>query len=166
MSSSHSVEFSALIYGSLVASLLEMNEKVEDVNTKLDDIGYSIGLRLAHEFARDRNLERGDTAESVIAGVLIPNWQKVSGGGTMTYKSSGDSFELTFSPSIFTQNVTVPEIYSGVKFTAMLPGVLRGVFEIFHFEVKSELLAADDGKTQVKISDVKPIGEAVRKDEE
>lgn len=161
----HSVDFSALIYGSLVASLLEMNEKVEDVNAKLDAIGYRIGLRLAHDFARDRSLERVEGAAQLIAAVLIPNWKKIS-GGSMTYSQDGSSFTLTFDKSVFTQNVTVPEIYAGVHFAAMLPGVLRGIFEIFHLDVKSELLPPNGDKTEVKISDVKTISEAVRKDDD
>ena len=37
---------------------------------------------------------------------------------------------------------------------------------IFHLDVKSELLPPSGDKTEVKISDVKTISEAVRKDDD
>ena len=162
------VDFSALIYGSMVTMLLEMTEEVEDVNTKLEEIGYRIGLRLAHEFARDRNLDRVETAEALIRGVLAKNWDKFVGKSKATYARLEDNvFKMSFEESIFTQNVTVPEIYKGVKFEAILPGILKGVFEIFHFEVNTSLVSEEGSKTtDVKIEVVKAIPIAVPKEDD
>lgn len=163
-----SVDFSALIYGSLVSSLLEMTENVEDVNKKLDEIGYRIGLRLAHEFARDKKLDVCKTPQAVIDRVIIPNWENFIGRSKAKCQIINEkTFKLSFDPSVYTQNVTIPELYSGVKFTAMLPGVLRGIFEIFHQEVLTTLAEDEQGKTaHVTIEVVKEIPIAVPKDDD
>ena len=140
------VEFSALVYGSFVASLLEMTEDVEEVNKKLDEIGYKIGLRLAHDFGRDTSLERIDDPDKIITDVICKKWMVLTGSKSpnVNVKKDDKRYELTFMPSIFTQNVQVPELYKGVNFTGMLPGALRGVFEIFHFKVNTKLLESDE----------------------
>ena len=178
MNREFSVDFSALIYGSLVNSLLEMTEDVSEVNTKLDEIGYRIGLRLAHEFARDKNLERVESPEKLIKDVLIKNWPNIAGkNSACQYKSQGDNtFIMTFQPSIFTEYVTIPELYNGIQYTAMLPGALKGIFEIFHYEAEVTLLPSQDSTnpasntqkkpTDVKIVITKSIPVAVPKDED
>lgn len=139
------VEFSALVYGSFVASLLEMTEDVEEVNKKLDEIGYRIGLRLAHDFGRDTSLERIDDPNK-IKDVICKKWMVLSGSKTpnVNVKVDDKKYEFTFMPSIFTQNVQVPELYKGVNFTGMLPGALKGIFEIFHFKVSTKLIESDE----------------------
>lgn len=180
MSREFSVDFSALIYGSLVNSLLEMTEDVNEVNSKLDEIGYRIGLRLAHEFAREKNLERVDTAEKLIKDVLIKNWQTIAGKNSSSRadytKQNENTFVMTFQPSIFTEYVTIPELYNGIQYTAMLPGALKGIFEIFHYEAEVTLLPSQETPnqtsgtqkkpTEVKIVIIKEIPIAVPKDED
>ncbi|OHS94477.1 hypothetical protein TRFO_11092 [Tritrichomonas foetus] len=174
---STAVDFSALIYGSLVNSLLEMTEDVNEVNTKLDEIGYRIGLRLAHEFARDKNLDRVDSPEKLIKDVLIKNWPIIAGKTTSAFYKviDNNTFMMAFQPSTFTEYVTIPELYSGVQYTAMLPGALRGIFEIFHYEAEVSLeppqveqKAGSQKKppTEVKIVISKVIPVAVPKDED
>ena len=160
------VEFSALVYGSFVASLLEITEDVEEVNKKLDEIGYNIGLRLAHDFGRDSSLERIDTPEKVIKDVLVRKWVVLSGSKVpVNVAKDGDNkYILTFAPSVFTQNVQIPELYKGVQFTGMLPGALRGIFEIFHWKVNTKLLEADEKiGTKVEVEVVEEIPIAVPK---
>ncbi|EAY20901.1 hypothetical protein TVAG_437270 [Trichomonas vaginalis G3] len=165
MSQSQSVEFSALVYGSFVASLLEMTEDVEEVNKKLDEIGYRIGLRLAHDFGRDDSLERIDTPDKVVGNVIEKKWPSLSHSNKQVQTQvDGKNIILTFPPSIFTQNVQIPELYSGVHFTGMLPGILRGIFEIFHFRVNTTLLEqSEQVGTKVQIEVVEEIPIAVPK---
>lgn len=178
MNREYSVDFSALIYGSLVNSLLEMTEDVNEVNKKLEEIGYRIGLRLAHEFAREKNLERVESPEKLISDVLIKNWPNIAGkNASCKSNSQGDNtFIMTFQPSIFTEYVTIPELYNGIQYTAMLPGVLKGIFEIFHYEAEVSLLTSQEPASQapttqkkptdVKIVITKAIPVAVPKDED
>ncbi|KAH0786964.1 trafficking protein particle complex subunit 3 [Histomonas meleagridis] len=166
-----SIEFSSLIYGSLVNSLLETEENVEEVNKKLYEIGCRIGVRLAHEFARDRSLERIDTPTKVIKEIIVKNWPSVAGKGTnVSYSVLSDSdpkkYLLTFDQSIFTQNVTVPERYAGLRYTSMLPGVICGIFKIFHYEVSAQLKDSQQKPcTEVILEILKEIPIAVPKED-
>lgn len=161
---SQAVEFSALVYGSFVASLLEMTEDVEEVNKKLDEIGYRIGLRLAHDFGRDETLERVDTPDKVVGLVIEKKWTTLSRAKPVQTSFDGQKIILQFPPSIFTQNVQIPELYSGVHFTGMLPGILRGIFEIFHFKVNTKLLEQNEQNgTKVEVEVVEQIPIAIPK---
>ena len=156
------VEFSALVYGSFVASMLELTEDVEEVNKKLDEIGYRIGLRLAHDFGKDSSLERIDNADKVINDVIVRKWSTLSGSKTpvQVTKEEDNKYVLAFAPSVFTQNVQIPELYKGVQFTGMLPGALRGIFEIFHWRVTAKLLEPGEKigtKVQIEILEEIPI---------
>ena len=161
-----SIEFSSLIYGSLVNSLLETADEVDEVNSKLDEIGWRIGLRLAHEFARDRTLERVDTPEKIINDLIIKNWVNITGSknAVQCTETKKSQYLLTFEQSIFTQNVTIPERYNGLKYTAVLPGIIRGIFEIYHFEAKVYLKEKSTNTEEI-VEMVKEIPIAVPKDD-
>lgn len=164
-----------MIYGSLVTTLLETAESVDEVNNKLSDIGFRVGLRLAHEFARDRSLDRIDNPNKIIKDIIIKNWPNIAGKNTtVSYSLTNESetnkkYLIKFDQSIFTQNVTIPERYSGLQYTSMLPGVIRGIFQIFHYEVNSYLNNAGSQTqrtgTEVIVEVVKEIPIAVPKDD-
>ena len=165
-----SIEFSSLIYGSLVNSLLEIEDSVDEVNNKLFEIGCRIGTRLAHQFARDRTLEHIDTPSKVIKDIIVKNWPNVAGKNTNVLVNeieANKKYSLTFEQSIFTQNVTVPERYSGLRYTSMLPGVICGIFKIFHYEVKANLADTQQQKacTEVIVEILKEIPIAVPKED-
>ena len=151
-----SAQFSALVYGSFIVSLLEMFEDVEQVNQKLDESGYRIGLRLAHDFARDRDLERVNTIDLVVTEVLSKKWASIAGltntQNSVKISKEDKKYVLQFPQSVFTQNVEIPELYRGVHFTGMLPGAIRGVCEIFHQRVNTKLIdISDDLKNGSKV---------------
>jgi hypothetical protein len=165
-------EFSAVIYGSLVATLLDITESISDVNSKLDSIGYRVGLRLAHEFARDVRLERVDTEDSVISDVILRIWQSSMGCSlAKANKVSPPEAEksqilITFEPSFYTKSVNVPPAFEGLEYRAILPGVIRGVLEVFHREAKVSLQPNPNGQTQVLIEMIREIPVAVPKDDD
>jgi hypothetical protein len=141
------------------------------VNAKLDDIGYRIGRRLAHEFAKDRRLERVDTDESIIADVIVRNWQFVMGfSAAKVQKAEGETPSVTiqFEPSFYTKNVSIPAAVDGLQYTAILPGVIRGVLEVFHREAKVSLSSGTgEGRgTEVLIENIRELPIAVAKEDD
>jgi hypothetical protein len=165
-------EFSAAIYGSLVSTLLDITESIADVNAKLDAIGYRVGRRLAHEFARDGKLERVDTEDSVISNVLLRIWQSSLGwSAARAQKLSPPEAEhsrisIAFDPSFYTRNVNVPPAFNGLEYKAILPGAIRGILEVFHREAKVTLQPTSGGPTEVLIEMIREIPVAVPKDED
>jgi hypothetical protein len=159
-------DFTALVYGSLVVCLLEMTEQPADVNGKLDDMGYQIGRRLAHDYARDRSLDTIETPEAVVNSILLHKSRVLPGHSapTVLWKSP-EQCDLKFDRTGFTKNVTIPNLYTGLNYPSMLPGLLRGIFEIFHFRVKTEL--REEGKAAiVTVSILGAIPIAVPKDDD
>jgi hypothetical protein len=165
-------EFSAVIYGSLVATLLDVTESVAEVNAKLDAIGYRVGRRLAHEFARDPKLERVDTEDSVISNVIIRIWQSSMGWSAATARkvsppgADQSQIRIAFEPSFYTRSVNLPRAFKGLEYKAVLPGAVRGILEVFHREAKVTLQPNPDGPTEILIEMIREIPVAVPKDED
>ena len=152
-----------MVYGSLVVSLLETVEDVEEVNRKLEEIGYRVGLRFAHEFAKDKTLEKFETFDSLLEKVVQKYWPMFSNGkGKVTVDRREGAYILHFSQSVFTQNVNIPDMYKGLDYRSALPGVLRGMFEIFHFKAEVSFNSDHD----VLVENVEQTPYAVPKDDD
>jgi hypothetical protein len=155
MATSHSsfspVDFSATIYGSVVNCILEMTEDVELANSRLVALGYRIGRRLGHTLASDLN-ERPITSPSDLIMLLIENWVGVFGTSTISgYATDPNSFIINFRSTPFTQHVDIPESLSSLKYTSALPGVIRGIFEVFHYNTTVTLADSDGSKTIISV---------------
>jgi hypothetical protein len=73
-------DLASLIYGSIVTTLLDLVDSVDEVNKHLDAIGYRIGLRLAHEFASDRTANRAEpTPDTIISDIILNHWSWIVG---------------------------------------------------------------------------------------
>jgi hypothetical protein len=160
-------DFCALIYGSLVNSLLEMTEAAEEVNSTLNAIGYRVGRRLAHDFAR-----RPDRVESPdnLINVIIRQWSGAIGNSQASAETieKDKHYHLRFEKSVYTKQVTIPVSISegSFRYESMLPGALTGIFQVFHYIAKVELLPPEQDATIVDIVIEGQIPIAVRKDDD
>jgi hypothetical protein len=134
-------DFCALIYGSLVSSLLEITEEATEVNQTLEKIGYRVGRRLAHDFAR--RTDRIESADALVA-LIIRQWSGAIGNSTVSQETieRDKHYRLKFERSVYTKQVTAPESAVGdvFRYESMLPGALAGIFQVFHFETKVTLI--------------------------
>ncbi|KAJ7406703.1 trafficking protein particle complex subunit 3-like protein [Willisornis vidua] len=68
-------ELFVLTYGALVAQLCKEYEKDEDVNTCLDSMGYSIGIRLIDDFLARSAVKKcrsySETADMIAQDLVI-----------------------------------------------------------------------------------------------
>jgi hypothetical protein len=161
------IDFCALIYGSLVSSLLEMTEDSSDVNATLEKIGDRVGRRLAHDFAR--RPERVETPDAVVS-VISRQWTGAIGNSQMTCQTieKDKRYQLRFEKSVYTKQVTIPDsIADGAfRYESMLPGALRGIFQVFHYDVKVTALPPEPDATLVEVVIEAQIPVAVRKDDD
>jgi hypothetical protein len=67
---------------------------------------------------------------------------------------------------VFTKHVRVPTSVTGLKYTAVLPGALRGIFEIFHYEADVRIVDNSGPGTLVRIDVTRHIPVAVAKDDD
>lgn len=131
-----SSELFTLTYGSLVAQMLKDYESDEEVNKQLDRMGYNIGLRLIEDFLARTNVGRcydfRDTADKVqmafkmYLGInpSITNWS-----------AAGDEFSLILESNPLTEFVELPDSHVNLKYSNIIPGVIRGALEMVQTEV-------------------------------
>ncbi|CAG0883405.1 unnamed protein product [Darwinula stevensoni] len=150
-----SSELFTLTYGALVAQMLRDYENTEEVNKNLEKLGWSIGVRLIEDFlARSGSTkcyDLKDTAEKIQAGFRmflgvspsISNWSP-----------SGDEFSLFLDSNPLTDFVELPPSQAALKYSNIIPGVIRGACEMVHLEVQSwvsgDPLKGDD-KTEIRV---------------
>jgi len=108
-------ELFTLTYGVLVAQLLEDIEDTSVINSKLDKIGYNIGIRLIDDiFARNSSLTRckdfQETAESIIKYGFQPYLNMIPRIDGWNEKK--DEFSISLDNNILTEFVELNEISS------------------------------------------------------
>jgi len=108
-------ELFTLTYGVLVAQLLEDIEDTSLINTKLDKIGYNIGVRLVDDiFSRNLNLKRckdlSDTAEAIVNYGFKPYLNMTP--KIDNWSNKRDEFSIILENNVLTEFVELNEIDS------------------------------------------------------
>ncbi|KAJ6660289.1 hypothetical protein lerEdw1_017989 [Lerista edwardsae] len=132
---SWSRELFVLTYGALVAQLCKDYENDEDVNQKLDTMGYNIGIRLIEDFLAHSAVKKcrsySETAE-IIAQIAFKMYLGVT--PTVTCSSpTGNEFSLVLNKNPLVDFVEeLPEGRSSLCYCSLLCGVIRGALEMVH----------------------------------
>jgi hypothetical protein len=158
-----SAELFALTYGSLVMEIIRDNDNIDEVNTQLERIGHSIGVRCIDEFL----------SKSELAGLNIPSCKNMretaeviaKGGFKMflgipaevaNFSTDGKSFSLILyeNPlSIFVEIPSTSDDFRGIElngicYSNIYCGVIRGALESVNIKVVCEfvkdILKGDD----------------------
>jgi len=145
-------ELFTLTYGAIVRQVLhDYEDCVEEVNKKLDSMGYSIGCRLIEDFLAKTNTQRcgdfRDTAE-VVAKVGLRMFLGV-GAAVTNWNEAGTECVLVLESNPLAEFVELPEQYRDLSYCQMLCGVVRGALEMVSMKVSCEFckdaLRGDDG---------------------
>lgn len=160
-----SSELFTLTYGSLVAQMLKDYESDEEVNKQLDRMGYNIGLRLIEDFLARTNVGRcydfRDTADKVqmafkmYLGInpSITNWS-----------AAGDEFSLILESNPLTEFVELPDSHVNLKYSNIIPGVIRGALEMVQTEVVACFVhdqLKGDSTSELRIKFVRRLEDAI-----
>uniref|UniRef100_A0A023FHI4 Trafficking protein particle complex subunit n=2 Tax=Amblyomma TaxID=6942 RepID=A0A023FHI4_AMBCJ len=160
-----SSELFTLTYGSLVAQMLKDYESDEEVNKQLDRMGYNIGLRLIEDFLARTNVGRcfdfRDTADKVqmafkmYLGInpSITNWSP-----------AGDEFSLILESNPLTEFVELPESHANLKYSNIIPGVIRGALEMVQTEVVACFVhdqLKGDSTSELRVKFVRRLEDAI-----
>ena len=144
-------ELFIVTYGSLVMQLLDdSGDNVEDVNQQLDTIGYRIGVRLVDEFLAKSQVQCKSFQETANAVAKV-GFKMFLGVPASVHNWTEDSkcYSLVLDENPLTSFTELPEKYSGLWFSNVLPGVIRGALEmvLWKTEVKfvKDQLRGDDG---------------------
>ena len=164
------VELLTFMYGTLLVRLTKDIKDINELNKKIELIGYDIGKRLVDDLIDDlpRNLDQSD--QNKLMEKLITHIAQHYLGIIGNYNQAGEKeFHLKFSQNPISLFVELPESLDGLCYSNIICGTMRGMLEVSGFEVKCEF-AKDkmkgDDINDMKIELVKYIEERFIDDEE
>ncbi|GAM26346.1 hypothetical protein SAMD00019534_095210 [Acytostelium subglobosum LB1] len=165
-----SAELFTLTYGALVTQLIKDYEDIDQVNTKLEQMGYNIGVRLIEEFLAKSSIGRCadfiETAE-VIAKVGFKMFLGVS-AQISDWDAEKKEFHLIIDDNPLVDFVELPEhLKHKLYYSNILCGVMRGALEMVQMKVKCTFVKcalSDESPSEIKVvleevlSDLAPVG--------
>ncbi|KAF2074348.1 hypothetical protein CYY_004324 [Polysphondylium violaceum] len=163
-------ELFTLTYGALVTQLIKDYEDIEQVNIKLEQMGYNIGIRLIEEFLAKSGIGRctdfTETAE-VIAKVGFKMFLGVTCQVT-DWDTEKKEFHLIIDDNPLSDFVELPDhLKHKLYYSNILCGVIRGALEMVQMKVKCTFVKcslSDDNTCSIKVvleevlSDLVPVG--------
>jgi len=169
-----SAELFALTYGALVTEIIRDYENINDVNSQLEKIGHSIGIRCVDEFL----------SKSELAGFVIPTCKNMrdtaevvaKGGFKMflgipcevaNFNADGKAFSLIIYENPLSIFVEIPstseefrgEDLSSICYSNIYCGIVRGVLESVNIKVictfvKDVLKGDDVNEIRVEVKEI------------
>lgn len=153
---SQNAEIFTLTYGSMVRQLVQDLEDVHEVNRELERIGHSIGLRLADEYvARSGTTRCSDRRVAMDRAARVGFKLFLSVQGSVAgWSADGAECSLVLEDNPLVDFVELPEALAHLKYSNVLPGVLRGAFEAVGTDVECTLVkepTQGDDVTEIRV---------------
>ena len=163
------VELLTFMYGTLLVRLTKDIKDINELNKKIELIGYDIGKRLVDDLIDDfQRVDQSD--QNKLMEKLICQLAQHYLGIIGNYNQVGENeFHLKFNQNPISLYVELPESLEGLCYSNIICGIMRGMLEITGFEVKCEFIKdkmKGDDINDNKITLVKYIEERFIDDEE
>ena len=164
------VDLLTFMYGSLLVRLTKDIKDINELNKKIELIGYDIGKRLVDDLIDDfqRNLDMSD--QNKLMEKLICQLTQYYLGIIGKYNQTSEKeFHLVFPENPISSYVELPESLEGLCYPNIICGILRGMMEISGFEIQCEFVKdkmKGDDINDLKITLVKLIEERFIDDED
>ena len=145
-------------YGALVAQLVrDMNGDTEKINTKLDSMGESMGVRMVDEVVAKANIRRcaGVFPEAInmVANIGFKYyWNMVP--KVTSWNESQTACSLEFgNETPLEEFVEVPDQLAGLRYSQILCGIIRGGLESVSMRTKVYLVRerVRDDATEIRV---------------
>ena len=164
------VELLTFMYGSLLVRLTKDIKDINELNTKIESIGYEMGKRLLDDLIDDfqRNIDVSE--QNKLMEKLINQLSQYYLGiiGTLNQVAEKE-YHLIFKENPISFYVELPESLNNLLYSNIICGIFRGMLEISGFEIKCEFVKdkmKGDDINDLKITLVKYIEERFIDDEE
>ena len=164
------VDLLTFMYGSLLVRLTKDIKDINELNKKIELIGYDIGKRLVDDLIDDfqRGLDVSDL-NKLMEKLIIQLAQYYLGILGSFNQVSEKEYHLIFPENPISFYVELPESLDGLCYSNIICGILRGMLEISGFEIQCEFVKdkmKGDEVNDLKITLVKYIEERFVDDEE
>jgi len=166
----HKVELLTFMYGSLLVRLTKDIKDINELNKKIELIGYEIGKRLVDDliddFQRGLDVSEQNKLMEKLISQLVQNYLGIVGNISQV---SEKEYHLIFPENPISFYVELPESLDGLCYSNIICGILRGMLEISGFEITCEFVKDKMKGNEVndlKITLVKYIEERFIDDEE
>ena len=163
------VELLTFMYGTLLVRLTKDIKDINELNTKIELIGYDIGKRLVDDLIDD--IQRVDHSDQnkLMEKLICQLTQYYLGIIGKYNQTSEKEFHLVFPENPISSYVELPESLEGLCYPNIICGILRGMMEISGFEIQCEFVKdkmKGDDINDLKITLVKLIEERFIDDED
>ena len=163
------VELLTFMYGTLLVRLTKDIKDINELNKRIELIGYDIGKRLVDDLIDDfQRVDQSD--QNKLMEKLICQLAQHYLGIIGNYNQVGENeFHLKFNQNPISLYVELPESLEGLCYSNIICGIMRGMLEITGFEVKCEFIKdkmKGDDINDIKITLIKYIEERFIDDEE
>ena len=164
------VELLTFMYGSLLVRLTKDIKDINELNKKIESIGYEMGKRLVDDLIDDfqRGLDVSDL-NKLMEKLIIQLAQYYLGILGSFNQVSEKEYHLIFPENPISFYVELPESLDGLCYSNIICGMLRGMLEISGFDIQCEFVKdkmKGDEVNDLKITLVKYIEERFVDDEE
>uniref|UniRef100_A0A1I7SSQ5 Trafficking protein particle complex subunit n=2 Tax=Bursaphelenchus xylophilus TaxID=6326 RepID=A0A1I7SSQ5_BURXY len=148
-----SSELFSLMHGALVVEILrDTRGDPEQTNKALDQIGFNMGVKLADDFLAkipkaSKCSDIAQTAE-LIAKQALKSYLDTP--ATVSFQSATVfTLELESNPLI-NGFVEIPPEFSGLKYSTIAAGAIRGALNAVNLDVETEVIADTPDPTVIK----------------
>ena len=164
------VELLTFMYGSLLVRLTKDIKDINELNKKIESIGYEMGKRLVDDLIDDfqRGLDVSDQ-NKLMEKLIIQLTQYYLGILGTFNQVSEKEYHLIFPENPISFYVELPESLDGLCYSNIICRMLRGMLETSGFEIQCEFVKdkmKGDELNDLKITLVKYIEERFVDDEE
>lgn len=150
-------EFFALTYGALVAELVRDLEDNASIQTELDRMGHSMGIRCIEEVLAKSDLKVGNMFEETKEVVKVA--MKLFLGLTVDISDGEDEnqFVARFTENPLTIFVELPEDRKQLEYCQLLAGMIRGMLEMLQFDCECAISSLCQGKPDEIVVTLKQV---------
>ncbi|KAK6489405.1 trafficking protein particle complex subunit 3-like isoform X1 [Huso huso] len=167
-----STELFVLTYGALVSDLCKEYSNDEEINHRLETMGYNIGVRLIEDFLARSCVEKCQSYQEttdVIAKVAFKIYLGVTPSVTSS-SPAGDEFSLLLDSNPLEDFIEeLPEGHSSLLYSNLLCGILRGALQTVRLAAHVELIqngGKGEKKTEIRLSFLGRLEENLPKSED
>ncbi len=146
-------------YGSLIIRLLKDYEKIEEINEQLFKMGYNIGIRLIDDFISKGNVGSCQSFKEALEFISKLGFKNYLGVNCDLVLYSEKEFGLVFSENPLNDFVELPEKYSSLWYSNLIPGIIVGGLETVNIKIecfftKDMLKGAETNEIKVKLIEI------------